>query len=527
MKRLHLSLGIAGLACCLVVGTLLPVFAADTPSAAPPRSITPGPIIITEVQTGLATASDEFVELYNAGKTAVDLTGWQVRYQNATATVSSLVASIGADGGQPVLEPGAYYVLHSVSVVLPIGVAGQVMPATLSAADKSIGVFAPDGKACRATVQDAVAWGVSTMGEGSALVPSAGDKLLYRYIDAGLYTDTNNNLYDFGSVVAAAEPSAILPTPGAATTATLPAGATVQEGTPSPMTSVKVSGCSLPEEEQNPSTSPPVATPTTSPPSVTHPAEGHEDEGAPAKTPTIPARNNGLYAPQISELLPNPAKPQTDAQDEFIELYNSNTAPFELSGFSLESGTTTKRRYVFPDGTLLPAKSFTAFLSKDTNISLSNTQGQVWLLDPLGRIIAQSEPYAAAKDGQSWLTADSKWQWSTQPTPSALNVLRTPAPKAAKKGTAQGAARPATATGVKGASTGATTPTTTAPDTSNADAKEAEGFNPLHPAVLAITGVVAISYGVYEYRRDLANKYHQFRANRAARAEARRSTARR
>ena len=55
----------------------------------------------------------------------------------------------------------------------------------------------------------------------------------------------------------------------------------------------------------------------------------------------MPAADIGLSAPQISELLPNPAGTGNDATDEFIELYNPNDQPFDLSGFVLQTGLTT------------------------------------------------------------------------------------------------------------------------------------------------------------------------------------------
>ncbi len=91
----------------------------------------------------------------------------------------------------------------------------------------------------------------------------------------------------------------------------------------------------------------------------------------------IPSSDIGLAAPQITEVLPNPASPQTDADDEFIELYNSNNTAFDLTGFTLQVGLTTKHNYTFPPGTNLPARGYTAYLSTDTNLSSSNSRGRL------------------------------------------------------------------------------------------------------------------------------------------------------
>ena len=79
--------------------------------------------------------------------------------------------------------------------------------------------------------------------------------------------------------------------------------------------------------------------------------------------PYLPAMDIGLIAPVINELLPNPGGELSDSEDEFIELYNPNDKPFDLTGFKLQVGLSTKRSWSFADGTILPAKSFRAFRS--------------------------------------------------------------------------------------------------------------------------------------------------------------------
>ncbi|HET8669669.1 MAG TPA: lamin tail domain-containing protein, partial [Candidatus Saccharimonadales bacterium] len=66
----------------LLLAPARPAAAEDIPLAEPP--VDPSPIAITEVQTGSASGSDEFIELYNVSDQAVDISGWQLRYNNAT-----------------------------------------------------------------------------------------------------------------------------------------------------------------------------------------------------------------------------------------------------------------------------------------------------------------------------------------------------------------------------------------------------------------------------------------------------------
>lgn len=238
----------------------------------------------------------------------------------------------------------------------------------------------------------------------------------------------------------------------------------------------------------------------------------------------LPPADVGLAAPQINELLPNPAEPQTDSEDEFIELYNSNDAVFDLTGFKLQTGTTTLHNYTFPAGSSLPAKSFVAYLSIDTNLSLSNSGGQARLIDPAGNVISQSEIYGSAPDGQSWALAAGTWYWTTTPTAGAANIINQPL---SVKTLSVGTAVAATSTTKK-----TSTPTSKNPSASKVKAATTTATNnpksaappqnasPLHPLVLAGVGIGAVGYAAYEYRTDLANRFYQLRRYRAARAAA-------
>ncbi len=221
-------------------------------------------------------------------------------------------------------------------------------------------------------------------------------------------------------------------------------------------------------------------------------------------------RNVGKMAPVVNELLPNPASPQTDANDEFIELYNPNDSAFDLSGFKLAFGSTNPRKYTFKEGTVLQPKEFKAFMSGGTSISLSNTEAQVWLLDPSEKVVSQSEPYSKAKDGQAWAldSGSGKWVWTAAPTPNEMNVISPVATANAK-----------TAAAVLGISTSGDG-TNGAAGTASA-AGQLDDAAPLHPMILAGIGVSALGYAIYEYRGDIQNRIFQlrryFRLRRASR----------
>lgn len=131
-------------------------------------------------------------------------------------------------------------------------------------------------------------------------------------------------------------------------------------------------------------------------------------------------------------------------------------------------------------------------------------------LDTNGKMIAQSDPYDSAPDGQAWALANGEWHWTTKLTPGANNDIAAPIVKAAttaknvttSKATVKGAA---TKTATKAA-----TPTSAATVSSTQNQSNSVA---LHPLVLAGVALVAIGYGVYEYRNDLANTFHKLRRN--------------
>lgn len=250
----------------------------------------------------------------------------------------------------------------------------------------------------------------------------------------------------------------------------------------------------------------------TQPPAVIE-SLSDDGDGSDAAGPSMPAADIGLKPPQLNELLPNPAGTGTDGTDEFIELYNPNTTTFDLSGFILQTGLSTKHNYTFPAGVTIPARSFTAFYSAVTGLSLSNTSSQVDLTDTFGTVIAQTDPYTSAKDGQAWALANGTWYWTGKLTPGAANVInQTGSTSGSQTTTARttSSTKPATGGQTKAASTTASTTTTSA-------ANAAAEVTPIHYGVLAAVAATAVAYGLYEYRHDVANKLHQLRVYRDAR----------
>lgn len=223
-----------------------------------------------------------------------------------------------------------------------------------------------------------------------------------------------------------------------------------------------------------------------------------------ADTVVTTTQNVGLMKPLITELLPNPLGTGNDATDEYIELYNPNTANFDLTGYTLLSGTTTLHRYTFGSGSLLAPQSFTAFYATTTKLSLSNSGGQVSLANPAGEIIDASAVYGPAVDGRTWAYGNTTWQWTTTATPAALNVITTPAAKTSTKQSKTSSTKASAKTSSTKANSSSTVLAahTTAVETSN---------TPIHVWMLALVALLAVLYGAYEFRTDIGNRFQQFR----------------
>jgi hypothetical protein len=519
---------------CLTLVLALSILSAPLAVAGVPPP-PPAPVLITEVQPGTAaSASQEFIEIYNASSTSINLTAgqWQLQIASSTATSwESPLRTIPLTGvleaGQSLVAVAQYSSNKVLTQYLPAIARASYSPAISAAAGHiRVAYMAKDAdsqNACVDTLRtvDQVEW--SGMKSGTFAAPSWGGRTPYTVLSPGgidatqslqrtmvastrYFADTDDDTADFALAA---------PTPGAvpmvlANTATL---------------SPDTCGAAVdPPDEPSEPPSPPA-----------DPGSGGEPDPGPGPSPDDPGDsppvqpNSGLVAPTITELLPNPASPQTDSADEFIELYNSNTAPFAIGGFALEVGTTTKHRYVFPAGTQLAAGNWTAFFSRDTGLSLSNAGGAARLLDGTGVVVAAADPYGTAAEGQAWIYETGMWQWSTTPTPGAANIASV-LPAILKNAVTAGTAAKKTAA-VKAATTTKApkqAATKTTKSLKQSKPKEAAMVpvaantrRPLHAGVLATVGAFALLYGTYEYRSDITNKFHQFRRYRADRRKGR------
>lgn len=168
-----------------------------------------------------ATYNTDFVELYNAGSTAQNLSGWSIQYSSATATTWASQSLSGA------IQPKAYFLVSFAS-----GATGSPLPA-VDVTGSSINLAATSGKVALATVAtalsgalptsnvaDLVGYGTANGYEGSATAPlfSSNTKALFRQNNGE--TDSNNNSSDFSLATPSPRNSATAVNPSIASSAT-------------------------------------------------------------------------------------------------------------------------------------------------------------------------------------------------------------------------------------------------------------------------------------------------------------------
>ena len=149
-------------------------------------------VLLSEVMTGGASASDEFIELYDAAASPVDLVGDEVVYVTATGGTVTRKATWTAS---TLLTPGQHLLLANSAGVYAAP-ADATYSGGLAATGGAVALRAADG-----SVIDAIAWGNATSGfvEGTAAAAPPAGSSLERLPggDAGNGVDTNDDSLDW------------------------------------------------------------------------------------------------------------------------------------------------------------------------------------------------------------------------------------------------------------------------------------------------------------------------------------------
>ena len=230
-------------------------------------------LLVSEIQTGGSSASDEFAEITNVGAGPVDLAGLEIVYVTSSGSTVTRKASWAAS---LVLEPGRHLFIAN-----SLGIYAGLADATYS------GGFAATGgaivlRAIGGAPVDAVGWGDATNAfvEGTAApAPAAGSSIERLPTGlAGNTIDTNNNAADF----------LVQPVPNPQSLSAPPVPAPGPTGSPTPAPTVEPSAAPTPTAQPSATstatpTSAPSATPSVSPTSI----PTVEPSPSPSTAPTV------------------------------------------------------------------------------------------------------------------------------------------------------------------------------------------------------------------------------------------------
>lgn len=447
------------LALALITIAITPVLA-QSPAGQPNLTM-----VISEI-LAKSDNSQKFIELYNLSDDAISLDGWKIQRTNSTGTKDwGATALVALDG---VIQPRGYFLVASPSVMASADMSHNLT--NLNSNEGNLRLADSGG-----FIHDLVGWGqASTKADGGAPIVKlddtgqplefvAGESFKRRVNEDGKLIDSNHNLNDF---LISAHPS--------------------PSSTPVP---------TVFESEDEPS-------------NTSGSNSGGQVGGSTQNAPSQSINFSGPFAKlELSELFIDPDKPLTDAEDEFVEIYNPTNESVDLEGYSIQTGMKYSYKFTLPD-IVIKSRQYLALFAIDTGLVLSNTEGQAQLLDPAGQTIYEASPYQKAKPNTSWAVIGGSWQWTAQSTPNAANIA-----VATGVGDNNGSRAASSRTYLSGGNT-------LGVDSSGRgvyEEPEVLANEQVDTAVVAGVGALALLYAGNEYRYDLANFFAKLRRYFASR----------
>jgi len=123
----------------------------------------------------------------------------------------------------------------------------------------------------------------------------------------------------------------------------------------------------------------------------------------------------GIY---INEFIPSPAGSD---ENEWIEIYNSNDFPADISGWTISDNS--KKSFSFPQNTFIAQRSYIVISRKTTGIALNNDIDVLKFSYP-ENILVEEIKYEKAKEGYSASRKqNNSFVWTKNPTPSSPNII--------------------------------------------------------------------------------------------------------
>ncbi|MFH1326053.1 MAG: lamin tail domain-containing protein [Candidatus Falkowbacteria bacterium] len=124
----------------------------------------------------------------------------------------------------------------------------------------------------------------------------------------------------------------------------------------------------------------------------------------------------------INELMINPE--DSDADNEYAELYNKSSSEVDISGWIITDAQGSLKKYIIPAGTKIVGNGYVVFYSTETRLVFNNSGDGAKLFWP-GEILADETPENSgpAKDDMSYSRDNETWFWTISPTPGEENNI--------------------------------------------------------------------------------------------------------
>jgi len=366
-------------------------------------------------------STDEFIELYNAGDTAVDLAGW-ILGDASTATYTI----VGTDFDSTTIAAGDYFTVYRAQSKLALNNSGDSVE--LYQPDQNLldsVTYAESAKDDTSYNFAANSWQWSTKPTPGAAnqveIPNnapqaeAGRNQSVKVGESVTFDGTDSSdpdddqltcVWDFGD---GGQGSGCATTHSYARVGSYTAQLTVDDsrsGSDSDM--VKVTVTENDDSDQDDSDSD---------------DDSSNDDGTETKEPTGPFSTEVI----LTEFLPNPAGSDTVDQGEFIEIYNKGTATVDLSSWQLDDEEGGSSPHTIADNTAIKAGEYLVFYRGDTKLSINNSGDSVRILHPDGEVSDSVAYEGKAEDGQAYARDEQgEWAWTISSTPGKANEIDQP-----------------------------------------------------------------------------------------------------
>ncbi len=123
----------------------------------------------------------------------------------------------------------------------------------------------------------------------------------------------------------------------------------------------------------------------------------------------------------VNEILPSPEG--SDAENEWIEIFNQNNFKVDLSGWAITDTIGKTKNYIFPKNTIIKVQEFMVLTRPVTKITLNNSGDGLRIIQPNKNII-EEVVFGKAVTGQSYSRIDTNWYWGSDLTPGSANIVK-------------------------------------------------------------------------------------------------------